>query len=399
MEAFRPLRTRTHVPALQRRHPEERFWNAYDRQVCVRFDGAVQAIDFSPIDANQIAVTAESRILVLDAGTGEVRKRFARTDTVAYGGRYRADGKLLVAGTDSGLVHIYNANSRSILRTFSGHKSAVRKTHFTIDKLRVVSASDDMTVRVTDLPTERCLLSIPHSDRVRAQASCTAAPHLWLTGCYDGGVRLFDLRVPNATPVRMIWHARNEQVDDVCFISGESSTLIASAGGPYVRLWDLLQSDGQEQRHSGQMMVAEAERHRKAVMALAVDMQRHRLLSVSLDGTLKVHELGTMMTLHTMHVGVGCLCLNLSADGHVLATGQVDGLLRLQQRVGKASAVAETATRTETTREEHDFVRLARGHMDRGDPSRPYRPGTRRYFLRGMHLEPEPAVDDDIIIR
>jgi U3 small nucleolar RNA-associated protein 15 len=122
MESFRPLRTRRHVPALHRRNPEERFWETYTSPATVSFQGAVQAIDFSPVDASQVAITAESRIIVLDADTGTIRKRFARTDTVAYGGHYRGDGKLLVAGTESGLVHIYNASSRSILRTFSGHK-------------------------------------------------------------------------------------------------------------------------------------------------------------------------------------------------------------------------------------------------------------------------------------
>jgi U3 small nucleolar RNA-associated protein 15 len=274
----------------------------------------------------------------------------------------------------------------------------VRRTCFTVDKLRVVSASDDRTVRVTDVPSQQSLLSIPHGDRVRAQTPCAAAPHLWLTGCYDGGVRLFDLRVPKAEPVRMIWHARHEQVDDVCFISNESSMLIATAGGPYVRFWDLLQTDGQATHSSGQAMLAETERHRKAVMALTVDAKRHRLLSLSLDGALKVHDLGAMTTLHTMHVGAGCLGMGLSADGCFLAVGQVDGRLHLLQRgARKAAAKAETTPQLETREEEQVFTRFARGHLDRGDPSRPYRPGTRRYFLRGMHLELEPALDDIVL--
>jgi len=122
MEAFQPLRSIEHVPPVERKGPEERFWETFDEKTRIRLTGAVQGVHFSPLGSNQVAVTAESRVTILKSSTGDLIKSFPRTDTVAYAGRYRTDGKLLVAGTESGLVHLYNAHSRSILRTFSGHK-------------------------------------------------------------------------------------------------------------------------------------------------------------------------------------------------------------------------------------------------------------------------------------
>jgi U3 small nucleolar RNA-associated protein 15 len=277
------------------------------------------------------------------------------------------------------------------------HCSSVRSVYFTIDKLRVVSASDDMTVRITDIPSEQCLLSLHHADRVRAQTPCPASPHLWLTGCYDGAVRLFDLRLPSQKPVRMVWHAQHGQVDDVCFLDSESSTFVASGGGSSVRCWELLHSSSDVEAGSQRALLAELEPHRKAVMSLALDATRRRLLSVSLDGALKVHDLSVLSTLHTRSIGAGCLCMDLSADGRSLATGHVDGQLRIERRgVSKPSGI-ENETNVDERSGEPDWASLARGHLDRGDALRPYRPGTRRYFLRGMYAKPDSDIDDVIL--
>jgi U3 small nucleolar RNA-associated protein 15 len=45
-------------------------------------------------------------------------------------------------------------NSRAILRTMNGHKDAVRVAKFSPNPTQILSASDDRTVRVWDVPTE-----------------------------------------------------------------------------------------------------------------------------------------------------------------------------------------------------------------------------------------------------
>ena len=74
----------------------------------------------------------------------------------AYGGRFRKDGKLLVAGTDEGQVKVIDLATKTQLRSFKGHDvgSAVQAAAFMPDNKCVVSFSDDRTVRMWDLAAQ-----------------------------------------------------------------------------------------------------------------------------------------------------------------------------------------------------------------------------------------------------
>ena len=66
--------------------------------------GAVTAVDFSPAYPYDYAVTASTRVLIYDAHTRRPRTTLSRFKDRAYSGAWRADGRLLVAGGESGLV-------------------------------------------------------------------------------------------------------------------------------------------------------------------------------------------------------------------------------------------------------------------------------------------------------
>jgi U3 small nucleolar RNA-associated protein 15 len=55
----------------------------------------------------------------------KLTKSISRFKDVARSGNIRWDGKLVVAGDDSGLVQVFDINSRAILRTFDEHKQLV----------------------------------------------------------------------------------------------------------------------------------------------------------------------------------------------------------------------------------------------------------------------------------
>jgi len=132
-----------------------------------------------------------------------VRRTISRFKDRAYSGSFRADGKLLVAGSEDAVVQarafptlnpcsspcaaaahapgrrppccvggwqggdvtcapeywhkcadarlaalqVFDTNSRTLLRQLKGHKRAVRVARYAPDRLHVLSASDDTTVR------------------------------------------------------------------------------------------------------------------------------------------------------------------------------------------------------------------------------------------------------------
>jgi WD40 repeat protein len=63
---------------------------------------------------------------------------------------FSADGLRIVSGSDDHTVRIWDAVSGLILHTLKGHTDSVRVVAFSADGLRIVSGSGDYTVRIWD---------------------------------------------------------------------------------------------------------------------------------------------------------------------------------------------------------------------------------------------------------
>lgn len=124
-----------------------------------------------------------------------VTKNLSRFKEAAYGGSFRADGKLLCAGGEEAVIKLFDVNTKSLLRLFSGHKAAVHRTFFTADNLHIASFSDDKTTALWDIPTEKQIISFnEHSDYVRAGAVSPISTDILLSGGYDKNIYMYDTR-------------------------------------------------------------------------------------------------------------------------------------------------------------------------------------------------------------
>src|SRR4051794_11815733 len=102
---------------------------------------------------------------------------------------------------------------------------AVHVTKFSADKVRVLSGSNDKTVRSWDIATGEQLACLEgHEDYVRCAAVNAATPDVWATGAYDHKVLLWDTR-SNQTILSL---DHGFPVESVLFFPGGS--LLASAG-------------------------------------------------------------------------------------------------------------------------------------------------------------------------
>jgi U3 small nucleolar RNA-associated protein 15 len=75
-----------------------------------------------PLEPYFFAVSCAARVQIYNPITHQVQKNFTRFKESAFGGSFRSDGKLLIAGTDEGHVKLFDVSSKSLLRIFKGHQ-------------------------------------------------------------------------------------------------------------------------------------------------------------------------------------------------------------------------------------------------------------------------------------
>ncbi|KAJ7700141.1 WD40-repeat-containing domain protein [Mycena rosella] len=332
MAAFQPVVVKAH-PRTSKHSPESRYWRQFKHPVFVKEYAPVTAVHFSPCKPHRFAVTAATRVQIYAPRTQKITKTISRFKDVARSGSIRADGKLVVAGDDSGLVQVFDINSRAILRTLDSHKQPVHVAKFSaLTPTQVLSCSDDTTAKIWDVPSQTAISTFTsHSDYVRSGQVSISNPNLVLTGSYDSTVRLFDARSGHCEMVMggASGSGGDAPVEQVLMFP--SGTVAISSAGPILRVWDIV---------AGGRCTRALSNHQKTVTSLAFNGNASRLLTGGLDQMVKVYDVSTYKVVHTMRYPAPILCLAISPDETHIAAGMSDGTLSIRRRQPKASETA-----------------------------------------------------------
>lgn len=256
---------------------------------------------------------------------------------------------------------------------------SIRTSKFSADGLRVLTGSDDRTVRVWDIATSTSLFVLRDAtDFVQAQASSPASMHVWMSGSADRKARLYDLRSQEC--IYELDHS--SAITDVHILPGGARAV--TIGGPEVRVWDFF---------VGGRVVYNLQPHAKAVTCGAVDIIGDNFMTGGLDGYVKVHDLSTFQSKGIMSFSSPIMCVAVSPDGKRYAAGMADGKLEIrahEKLIGKTHAPFR-----QDPFKERDFEGWGRGFEKIGEENtRPF-PGTKRYFNRGPSVKPS---SDDVLI-
>ncbi|KAH7914166.1 WD40 repeat-like protein [Hygrophoropsis aurantiaca] len=315
-------------PAAAKHSPESRYWRQFKHPVFIKEYAPITSVHFSPAKPHRYAVTGATRVQIYAPRTQRVTKTISRFKDIARSGHIRGDGKLVVAGDDTGLIQVFDINSRAILRTMDSHKQPVHVAKFSsLTPTQILSCSDDTSVKLWDVPSQTEVNTFTaHLDYVRSGEISSSNPNLILTGSYDATMRLFDSRSGQCEMVMGGSNADATPVEQVLMFP--SGTAALSAAGPILRVWDLV---------AGGRCLRAFSNHQKTITSLAFDSTAGRLLTGSLDQMVKVYDVSTYKVVHTMRYPASVLCLAISPDETHIAVGMTDGTLSVRRRNPKAS--------------------------------------------------------------
>ena len=342
--------------------PEKTYWRTFKSQKLIpsASNNPVTYISSPPVStstqtpsSDRFAVTSGRQVQVFSVRNRQREKQISRFDDIAHGAEIRRDGRVLVAGDESGAIQVFDIHSRAILKTWKEHRQPVWTTKFSpVENTTLMSACDDRTVRLWDLPARESMTTFRgHQDYVRSGAFMLGqAAGLLLTGSYDQTVKIWDPRAPfNA--VMSFKHAA--PVETV--LPMPSGTAVLAAADNQISVLDLVAA----------RPLHLIQNHQKTITSLCLASNNTRLVSGGLDGHLKVFETSAWNVVYGSKYPSPILSLAVVGAGATredrhLAVGMQSGVLSIrtrlsgQQKIKEREREKEMQALIEGKIEEHD---------------------------------------------
>ncbi|KAK8486723.1 hypothetical protein V6N13_046125 [Hibiscus sabdariffa] len=369
--------------------PESKYWSSFKSTRVPNLVSSISSLSFSPSPPHPFAAAYSASVslfspLSLSDGDVSPSSTISSFSDVVSSLSFRSDGLLLAASDLSGLVQVFDVKTRTPLRRLRSHTRPVRFVKYPVlDKLHLLSGGDDAVVKFWDVAGENVVLDLMgHKDYVRCADCSPVSSDLFVTGSYDHTVKVWDVRVENSTSILEVNHGK--PVEDVIYLP--SGGLIATAGGNSVKIWDLI---------GGGKIVHSMESHNKTVTSICVGRTRKencgdesmedRILSVGLDGYMKVFDYGNMKVTHSMRFPAPLMSVSFSPDCKTRVIGTSNGIIFAGRRKGKENG--ESGGRGNVL-----------GFESISEPERRVlRPTYFRYFHRGQ--SEKPAEGDYLVMR
>lgn len=332
---FKKTNKKIYAPPKAQETPDSIYWKKLGLPVLVKEYGAIDYLDFCPVQPYYFAATCSVRVQIYDPITKVVAKNLSQFVEGAYGATFRGDGRLLVAGSEEKVVKLFDVQSKNVLRVFTGHTGPVHRTFFTKDNLKVLSCSDDKSVGLWDIATEARVANFTeHNDYVRAGATSPISPDIILSGGYDNIVKMYDCRT-NET-VLTVNHG--DPIESTLFLP--SGGIFVSAGGTQIKVWDIF---------NGGKLLSCISSHHKTVTSLRLSSNNSRLISASLDRHLKFYDISTFGVVHNIDFPNAILSMAISDRDDVLAVGMVDGVISISKREHSKNKKVDTDAENKTS--------------------------------------------------
>ncbi|CAK1357056.1 U3 small nucleolar RNA-associated protein 15 [Cercospora beticola] len=321
------------------------YWKTFKNQLLLPspHNAGITSItvpDYNPSgsQADTFAITSGSRVQTYSTKTRKLVKTISRfgVDDTARSGVLRRDGRIVLAGGDSGIIQAFDTGSRAILRQWRGehaHKQPVHIVRWSPSVLTdLMSCSDDRTVRVWDLTEDAAKWTgIGHDDYVRTGGYLPGhGGNMLVSGSYDQTVRIWDTR-QNGGRSALTFKFGNK-VEDILSLNSAS---LAVAAGNEVSIVNLVAGQAEHVIRS----------HQKDVMALSSAQNGTRILTGALDGHVKVHNTASWEVVAAFKYPSPILSLAVvpgaansdgERDDRHLAVGLQSGLLSLRTRLAGA---------------------------------------------------------------
>ncbi len=236
---------------------------------------------------------------------------------IVYSVAFGPDGKRIISGSDDQTVKVWDAATGQELLTLKGHVKSVNSVAISTDGKRIISGSDDQTVKVWDAGTGQNLLTLEgHKNRVLSVAISADGKRI-VSGSSDMFVIVWNT---DKEKVPLTLKGHTGAVTGVVF-SPDGKRIVSASEDHTLKVWD---------SSTGQPLLPPLSGHAKSVNCVAFSPDGKRIVSGSDDNTVMAWDSGTgqhLLTLrgHTDHV----MSVAISPDAQRILSGSRDQTVKV----------------------------------------------------------------------
>ena len=147
---------------------------------------------------------------------------------------FSPDGKRIVSGSDDNTIKVWDAETGDELMTLRGHKESVKSVAFSPDGKRIVSGSDDKTIKIWDAATGVELMTLHGHGREISLVAFSPNGKCIVSGSADNTIKVWD--AANGAEV-MTLRGHKFGVSSVAF-SPDGKRIASGSGDKTIKIWD-----------------------------------------------------------------------------------------------------------------------------------------------------------------
>jgi len=226
---------------------------------------------------------------------------------------FSADGRRIVSASDDKTLKLWDIQTGAELATLAGHRSSVNACAFSPDGRRIVSACQDSILKLWDAWTGAELATLAgHTMEVCA---CAFSPdgRCIVSASWDSTLKLWDAQTGTE---RMTLAGHRDGVED-CAFSPDGRRIVSGCDDGTLKIWD--SQTGAE--------LFSLEGHTSPVRWCAFSYDSRIIVSTSMDKTLKLWDAQMGMQIGEYELGGNSLRMAWNPGGGDLAAFDCSGCL------------------------------------------------------------------------
>lgn len=162
---------------------------------------------------------------------------FEDHDKDVYTVRFHARGNAIVSAGYDRRIRLYDAETRTVLKTLDGHRSAVSSVALNTRGNLIISGSKDNTIKFWDVMSGLCVRTISSHLGEVTSVEASSSGTLLLSSSKDNSNRMWDIRMSKAV-ARFKGHQNTSKNFVRASFGPRESVVIGGSEDGFVYLWD-----------------------------------------------------------------------------------------------------------------------------------------------------------------